>query len=186
MSSILIAAENFHTRQQELESIFGPLAGRPRARSFWKSNGLDFLLGLGSWPSDDNLSSARHQSRIDDVYLNYYEIWQPISPRQPKKYRLEKAYLHVIAASAGGAKEEELLALHCDPTLAPSEPSYNYRSGPHFHFASTKRRLKKAHIALCLTSLPYACSSLDGFASSWRQVIKMVDEEIFPNLIDVT
>ncbi len=90
--------------------------------------------------------------------------------------------MHLDAPYGKGTGDEEVLALHCDPMSAASDPSYPYKRGPHLHISGNKRDISKAHIALCLTNLDETCSGPDAISVAFSAIITMISKELLPRL----
>lgn len=95
MSGLVIAHQAFGKRRLTLEKIFRPLARSNRVEVFFQSYANQTYVGLGRNTFGTKLRNARHPSRIDTVFLNYFEVWLP--ERGGTQLSLEKAYLHLVS-----------------------------------------------------------------------------------------
>jgi hypothetical protein len=166
-------------RWNVIRKLFAPLTPNNRPLTFFKPTPQGGIVALGTDNFGTNPRLARHVSKLPDVFLNYYEIW--IAQREAKAFRLDKAYFHLDTPRPDGGNTE-LLAIHCDAFVRQAEPSALYKRGPHVHVAGAARNLQRAHIALCLASLDTICSDFTAYSTAFGAIVKMVDDEVFPNL----
>jgi len=169
-----------NTRWSTLQNIFRPLAPKGHVEPFFRFTARGAIAGLGRDTFGNNLRLARHSSRVDGIFINYFEIWLPV--KSTPTFALEKAYFHLDAPLPDGLGDEEIFALHCDALAAHSEASYVYKRGPHLHISGNKRDISKSHIALCLSDLDRTCSDFDAYSSAFKRIIKMIDDELLPYL----
>ena len=123
-----------------------------------------------------NPEEAIVPTRLFGVSLNYYEIWRPLGGTE--KYYLDRAYMH-IHLTTGGAKRQ-VLALHCDPALNPSEHHYQYKRGPHMHIEGAVPSVSRAHISVCLLDNELGGAEIGRLTTSFRAAVVMVAKELFP------
>ena len=180
MSRIILTHKAFGKRRLTLEKIFRPLSPSNRVDVFFRSGANQTCIGLGQDTFGTKLRNARHPSRINTVFLNYFEVWVP--KKGGTEFSLEKAYLHIDMPLNDGQNDEEVLAVHCDPNATDSEPSFVYKKGPHLHISGNKRDISKAHIALCLPEIDAVCANVDQFSNAYSEILHMINEEIFPYL----
>lgn len=179
MPGLIVQADQLPKRRQLIQRVFRPLSPTQHSHVFQRPVGSSVSFGLGGDPGTD-LRAARHRSRNNRVFLNYFEVWR--SEQRATAFSLEKAYLHLDVPLPNGRGDEEALALHCDPALASTEQAYMYKRGPHFHISGNKRDISKSHIALCLTNLEQTCSDLDAFNAAFAALLKMIGDEILERL----
>jgi hypothetical protein len=180
MDGISLASEKLLKRRLSVQKLFKPLVPRNHVRVFLRSGSENVLLGLGQDNFGTSLRSARHPSRVESLFLNYFEIWR--SEKGGALFTLERAYLHLDAPYPDGTGDEEVLALHCDPAIDRSTPSFTYKRGPHLHVSGNKRDISKAHIALCLNDLQKTCSDVNAFSAALTLIAGMINDELLPHL----
>ena len=178
MSEIIIAGSKLSKRKLAIQKLFRPLSRSSHVDTFYRLGADEVLIGLGIDNFGGSLRSARHPSKFEHIFLNYFEVWRP--KLDGKNLYLTKAYFHLDQPNQDGSGDEELLALHCDPAIPKTESSYQYKRGPHLHIAGARWDLSKAHIAMCLTNLDHDCSNIDTLTNALDRIIKMIDEELMP------
>lgn len=180
MANIILTEKQLERRRLTLQNTFRDIARSSRVKVFFKYGATSAVIGLGNENIGTNYRSARHPSRIENFFINYFEIWSIQSGGA--RFHLEKAYLHLDSPYSDGTGDEEILALHCDPTIAQQAASYIYKRGPHLHIASNRKSFGKAHIALCLSDLENVCEDYGKFSNAFSQIVTMIDQEFLPNL----
>jgi hypothetical protein len=180
MTNIVLNERQLERRRLTLQSTFRDIARSNRVEVFYKYGTTTAVIGLGNENFGTDYRSARHPSRVENFFINYFEVWSIQSGGA--RFHLEKAYLHLLSPYSDGTGDEEILALHCDPTILPHEASYLYKRGPHLHISSRRKNFGKAHIALCLNELDNVCEDYGKFSSAFSEIIGMIDKEFLPNL----
>lgn len=177
---LLLSQEKMRSRTPELQNLFSALIRFPPAQVFWRSHQTQIFTGLGPDNVGTNLREARHPSRVKEVFINYFEVWNSLEGG--KRFVLDRAYFHLDIPRADGTGDEELLALHCDPNTDPSDPSYSYKRGPHMHLAFKRYDFHKSHIALCIQNIEKTCSDFRIFSEAFADLIEMINREFLERL----
>ena len=140
------------------------------------------LLIAGARPSGESPRTAYQRTRIDGVLLNYYEAWARIAASG--KFGIEKSYLHIdVIYPEQQTDTREMLAVHFDPRIPKTTPSFNYMRGPHLHASGwQKTNLSKRHISLCLQTIDQICTDIDQFADAFERAIQMIDDELLDHV----
>jgi len=175
MAGILANLQTVNKRRLAIQKLFKPLARSSRVEVFRRSIGSDVVFGLGQ--NTPQLRAARHATRHDGIFMNYYEIWNQYDAKA--SYCLNKAYLHIHMANRNGTEDEELLALHTDPMTPAIDPSFKYKRGPHLHFSKAPGDLSKSHVALCLSDIDNVCNNMATFSNALDSAVGMINDEFF-------
>jgi hypothetical protein len=166
-------------RWQRLKKVFGPITPNGHVETFVSPSPTQVIVGLARHP-DTNLRQLRHPTRVSNIFINYFEIWRNLE--QSDRFALDKAYFHLDTPLSAGRASEEILAIHCDALAKEGEVAFVYKRGPHLHISGNKRDISKAHIALCLSDLERTCSDMNAYWKAFTSIIKMVGDEILPQL----
>jgi hypothetical protein len=121
----------------------------------------------------------RVPTRVPSIYFNYYEVWVPI--RSSDRLLLERAYLHIHRRRDRDDQDVQLLALHTDPLLPDTAPSYIYKRGPHLHIGGANPNIDRAHIALCMNDPAQGGENLEMLTSTMAKCVAMIDQEVLPH-----
>jgi hypothetical protein len=156
------------------------MAKTDNVKVFFRPGATQVVLGLGNDNFGDQLRSARQASRLDNVFVNYFEVWTV--QKGGREFLLDKAYMHLDVPYADGSGDEEVLALHCDPTTPQYDSAYRFKRGLHLHISSRKRDISKAHLALCHGAWEETCSNYESFSNAISSIVKMIDLELLPKL----
>jgi hypothetical protein len=143
---------------------------------FFRAGATTTVIGLGRDTFGDELRRARLASRLQNVFVNYFEVWA--IQRGGREFLLDKAYMHLDVPFLDGSGDEEVLALHCDPATPNNDPAFAYKRGPHLHISSKKRDISKAHIALCHGHLEDACGDYEAFSKAIGAIVQMINVEL--------
>ena len=177
---LFLSSDQIRSRTPELQSLFSALIKFQPAQVFWRIHQTQIFTGLGPDNVGTNLREARHHSRVNKVFINYFEVWNSLDGG--KRYMLDRAYFHLDISRPDGTGDEELLALHCDPNIDPSDPSYSYKRGPHMHLAFKRFDFHKSHISLCIQNVDKTCSDFRIFSKTFADVIEMINIEFMERL----
>ena len=128
-----------------------------------------------------NADWVRVKTKVDGVFINYYEVW--VSDRDTKEYLLERAYMHVHLKKSNEAADKQILCLHCDPLLKSSDQSFSYKRGPHLHVLGASPNIDRSHIAICLTDPNYGGADIHILTHTLQSAVKMIEREIFPHYL---
>ena len=109
-------------RRQLLQGLFKPLTRSNRVEVFLRSRAASVQLGLGQNNFGESLRAARYRSRVDVIFLDYFEKWVVLNASTD--YTLEKAYLHLDSVHEGSQREKELIALDCSPMTSKNDPGF--------------------------------------------------------------
>jgi len=180
MPLIITDPSTLNKRRQRVQKIFEPLAKTNRVDVFFHSGANKAVIGLGLDTYGSDLRRARYPSRYDRIYVNYFEIW--IAQEAGETFFLEKSCMHLDTPYPDGTGDEEVLALHCDPSLDGKDPESIFKRGPHLLLSGNRRDIKKSHIALCLTNLESSISSIDSLSTALDKSVSMIDSELLPRL----
>jgi|SRR5215510_923567 len=178
MTGIILTEKKLERRRLALQQVFRAVARSSRVEVFYQYGATSIIIGLGKENFGSDLRRARHPSRISNIFVNYFEVW--LAQKGGVQFLLDKAYMHLDIPFADGTGDEEVLALHCDPTIAETDPSYTYKRGPHLHISGNKRDISRAHIALCLSDIERSCHNYDAFSKVFAEIILMIDHELLP------
>jgi hypothetical protein len=178
MTGIVISLRKLKLRRQVLQRIFENIARTTNVTVFFRSSATTTVIGLGPDTFGDQLRRARLPSRVQNIFLNYFEVWT--IQKGGREFQLEKAYMHLDKPFPDGSGDEEVLALHCDPVTPQYDPAFVYKRGPHLHVSSNKTDISKAHIALCHGKLESACSDYEAFSTAITAIVQMINAELLP------
>ncbi|HJM93322.1 MAG: hypothetical protein QGG19_14005 [Alphaproteobacteria bacterium] len=142
MSLIITDPSTLNKHRQRVQKIFKPLAKTNHVDVFFRSGTNKVAIGLGRDTYGSDLSRARHPSRYDSIYVNYFEIW--IAQEAGETFFLEKSCMHLDTPYPDGTGDEEVLALHCDPSLDGKGSESIFKRGPHLHLSGNRRDIKRA------------------------------------------
>lgn len=173
---VVISVRILEKRQQRLQVIFGRISRSSIVPVFFRSTSSAALIGLGKDLFGRDLRSVRLATRVESIFVNYYEVW--LSQSGGREFNLEKAYLHLDRPYPDGTGDQEVLALHCDPIIPESDPSFLYKRGPHLHISSKMHDISRAHIALCHGEVEDTCNNYEAFSNSLSSAIQMIDAEL--------
>ena len=178
--TLSISAQEATARWKLFRKTFGPITPNGRVAAFVRPTPTQVVAALGRDGSVSELRQLRHPCRIANIFINYFEIWR--AAQEPDQLQLDKAYFHLDTPFSAGRSNEEILSIHCDALITPGEVAFIYKRGPHLHVSGNKRDISKAHIALCLSDLDRTCSDMKVYWSAFTAIIKMVGDEILPQL----
>jgi len=102
----------------------------------------------------------------------YFEAWRVATRNQ---YVLDQAYLNVYERI--GMQEQEVVCLHCDPSLPDAEHE-RYKRGPHIHMSIAGSPFDSAHIALQGPDLGPVLRSTDTLHDALAWGVEMIRDEI--------
>ena len=180
MSLIITDPYTLNKRRQRVQKIFKPLAKTNRVDVFFHSGANKAVIGLGRDIYGSDLRRARHPSRYDSIYVNYFEIW--IAQEAGETFFLEKSCMHLDTPYPDGTGDEKVSALHCDPSLNGKDSGSIFKHGPHLHISGNKRDIKKSHISLFLTNFDTSTSSIDTLSTALDKIVSMINSELLPRL----
>jgi len=103
----------------------------------------------------------------------YFEAWRVATRNQ---YVLDQAYLNVYERI--GMQEQEVVCLHCDPSLSPDAEHERYKRGPHIHMSIAGLPFDSAHIALQGPDLGPVLRSTDTLHDALAWGVEMIRDEI--------
>jgi hypothetical protein len=178
--TLRISAPEATARWKLFKRTFGPITPNGQVVSFVRSTPTQVVAALGRDRSASELRQLRHPCRVAHIFINYFEIWRVA--QEPEQFLLDKAYFHLDTPLNAGRSNEEILSIHCDALVTTGEVAFIYKRGPHLHVSGNKRDISKAHIALCLSDLDRTCSDMKIYWSAFTSIIKMVGDEILPQL----
>ena len=112
------------------------------------------------------IDAARH-------YAMYFEDWRS---EARNLFVLDKAYLNVYLRTE--MSETEIVCLHCDPSLPPSDEHAKYKRGPHIHMSVAGSPYDAAHIALQGPDLTPILNSTDSLHKALAWGVQMIRDEI--------
>ena len=118
----------------------------------------------------------RFLTRVARVRASYHELWQETRTRS--QYRLAQMYLALYEVDRLHDREQELLALHSDPSLEEDLSEDRYKRGPHLHVVSVPAGFHRAHLSLELSSLQSILSSCTALTESMTQLVQMISDEV--------
>lgn len=177
--TLVLAESELTKRRQNLKRTFRPITPNGKVETFFRATASGVITGLGRELIGNDLRSVRHPSRVANIYINYFEVWQL---DREDRFNLDKAYFHLDATLHASQLSEEIIAIHCDALAKEGEVAFIYKRGPHLHVSGNKRDFSKAHIALCLGELDAVCSDMGKYSNNFSAIIKMVGDEILPQL----
>jgi len=103
----------------------------------------------------------------------YFEAWR-IEARN--RFVLDQAYLNIYARV--GANEQEIVCLHCDPSLPPDADHARYKRGPHIHMSIAGSPFDAAHLALNGPDPDPVLKSADTLHGALAWGVEMIRDEI--------
>ena len=103
----------------------------------------------------------------------YFEAWRVATRNQ---YVLDQAYLNVYERI--GMQEQEVVCLHCDPSLSPDAEHERYKRCPHIHMSIAGSPFDSAHIALQGPDLGPVLRSTDTLHDALAWGVEMIRDEI--------
>jgi hypothetical protein len=174
-----IEASKLDKRGQEITKLLGPIVPKGQRLACRKrvlNRQVVLSAYLGSQPTEAEPDLWRFTTRISRIRASYHERWLQTDFRQEAFY-LERAYLHLYLRS-GLNKEDEILALHCDPNEAQSERHFLYKAGPHVHMSTAMNPLQHSHLALNNSNLTEVLSSVPNLTAALKTAIAMVDDQV--------
>jgi hypothetical protein len=115
-------------------------------------------------------------TRASNVLMNYYETWR--QTKEADEYYLDRVYMHMHIVAR--PKPQQVLSLHCDPSMNASDAHFRYRRGPHFHIEGATPNVSRAHISLCLVDQHLGGSDLRALTSSFGEAVQLIASELFP------
>jgi len=123
-----------------------------------------------------NPEEALVRTRVPKLLMNYYESWR--QEGQADRYCLDRAYMHIHLALRNNP--QQLLSLHCDPSLRRSEAHFRYKRGPHVHIEGANPSVSHAHISLCISDEQLGGTDLDAITNTFGAAVRMIAAELFP------
>ncbi len=112
-----------------------------------------------------------------DFRCAYHEIWESADERL-RIYELYRAYFTLFRVPRRQPKEDDLLALHCDPMIKDSDPHAFYKRGPHLHVIFAGYPLSRAHFALNQVYLSDILESIESLSFALAVAINMLKEQV--------
>lgn len=147
--------------------------------------GRNYVVGLVAKGVDPSSVTVPDEMRIATkavgIFINYHEVWLPDSGSAT--YEMERAYLHVHQKTSRDAPDRQILSLHCDPKLEPTDASFRYKRGPHIHLGGADPNIDRAHISVCLTDANMGGNDVGAISSTLSAAVSMIDAEIFPHYL---
>jgi hypothetical protein len=116
------------------------------------------------------------RTRAPNVLMNYYETWR--KGGEADEYYLDILYMHMHIAAR--PKSQQVLSLHCDPSMRSSEPHYRYKRGPHFHFEGAAPDVSRAHVSVCLVDRHLGGSNLEALMATFGEEVRLIAAELLP------
>ncbi len=171
---VTVPADIVLTREVCLQEQFKEFVPYRVSRTFRRQGRFDQItIGLGDLDSSLDPALARQLCLLNNVALNYYEVWQ--SKDRGRSYVLNRAYLHLFVSTSPNA-EDQILAIHCDPQTTDN----HYKKGLHLHLKSHPINLARAHLSLCLPKIDGVISDYTGFSVAYSAMLRMLKGEVFP------
>lgn len=188
MPSIYAAIDELSVRPNAVREMLHPLVAYPggergpgfirceKAKVFRRGQ---YVLGVhGGGVSDAaDYPSWRFSTYRTDFRCRYYEVWEPTDGRH-LTYALNRAYFTLFRVSSRPAREDTLLALHCDPIIEDTERHAAYKQGPHLHLDVAGDPLSHAHIALDRIHLAEILESVGSLSSALAAAVIMLKEQV--------
>lgn len=187
MPGIHVDMDELSTRPATVKEILHPLVVDPdgkkppkfiqceRAPSLARRQHILAVHGGGH--TDTNYQTWRFSTYRWDFWCKYYEIWVSVDERS-FVYELNRAYFTLFQVFRRPPREENLLALHCDPIVEDADPHALYKQGPHLHMDFAEDPLPHAHIALNRSHLAEVLQSADSLSVAFAAAISMLKEQI--------
>ena len=173
------------SRGEQICAMLRPLTGRARLAQAARQNPRELLIAVHSGARPDTSPTDwRFTTITTGVRASYHERWLP-SDETKKRYYLERAYLHLYRR-LDGARETEILALHCDPNEPDDAGLLRhalYKRGPHIHVKGAPQPLPHSHIALNVGELPTVLSSAVSLSAAMASGILMIRDQVL-DIID--
>lgn len=135
------------------------------------------LAGHSGVSPDVDYRDWRISTYRRDFRCRYYEIWEPADERF-QTYKLYRAYLTLFRIPRRQPTEDDLIALHCDPTIDESEPHALYKRGPHLHMSFAGHPYSHAHLALNQGHLTDTLKDIESLSNALATSIGMLKEQI--------
>jgi hypothetical protein len=124
-------------------------------------------------PPSSNFRDWRFTIGVGRYYAMYFEAW---SEEIKNRYVLDQAYLNIYERTA--TTEEEIVCLHCDPSLSADADHAKYKRGPHIHMSVAGFPYKRAHIALQGPDIVPVLRSTEALHSALAWGVEMIRDEI--------
>jgi len=184
VAPVHVVAERYRAASAVLEPLFSRKADMNVRRL---GAGRSFVVGLvprgvnpATITAPDHL---RVPTRATGVFINYYEVWLPLSGSSD--YQLERVYLHVYRRANREDVDQQLLSLHCDPALAVGSDSYIYKRGPHLHVGGAIPNIDRAHVSLCIGDDDLGGKDVDSLTYKFAVAVEMISDEFFPHYVGI-
>lgn len=182
--SIRLSQEAVIGRQRAVSKLIEPLVqskDRLEVRRLGASkNYVVGLLPKGENPSNVmDPATVRVAAKVDGIFLNYHEVWLPISASAD--YELERMYLHIHQKRDRTDIDRQVLCFHCDVRLRTDLTHTVHKRLPHLHLLGGDPDLSKAHLPVCVNDVELGGSNLRSLSITFEKTIRMIEEEIFPH-----
>jgi hypothetical protein len=182
MQIVTSSVQLHRNRKSNVRNLLAPLLSQPPNIAVEQIGFARNRYTLGLIPKNRAPSSIQNPedavvtTRVPGVLLNYYEMWSPVEGTD--SYSLRRAYMHLHLGR--GSAVRQIMALHCDPEMSPSDQHYKYKRGPHLHLEGAQPSVSRAHISLCLLDQQLGGADIVRLTNSMRAAVEMVGSELFP------
>ena len=110
------------------------------------------------------------------IRAQYFEIW--ISNESESEWQLCQACLHLFLVQSHDDPLEEILAIHCEPSLLATSDKLRFKRGPHVHLKAAKHPIGKAHFPLNLGHLEEVLSTIDNLGKALSDAVHIAQLEV--------
>lgn len=183
MVEIVASEKDVVGRKSDIVRSLSPLVDRSQFDVRQLPHGIHYTLGVlpkgQAAGAVDNAALTRVPTKIQGIYLNYYEIWSRNAAGD--QYKLNKAHLHVHRKRTREDEDKQILCLHCDLLAIPPSAEMDYRRGPHLHVMGAIPNIDRSHIALCLNDPNFGGRDMATLTQTFADAVRMIGYEIFPH-----
>lgn len=111
---------------------------------------------------------------------SYVEHWY--EDKADSMWFLERAYLTLYQVDAVHDTEDEILAIHTEPSIDPKKPSGCYRRCPHLHVIRVPGNLHRAHLALEFGQAEENLASVATLTGALSRAVQMLSDEVLDRI----
>jgi len=170
-----LAEKDLARRGTRIMKLLRPISLRQSGPAFSKVPGPTYII-FGAHdearPTSD-YRDWRFSITVPGFVAMYFELWRFESR---DRYLLEKAYLNIYKRVDAG--EEEVICLHCDPSLSEEADHVKYKRGPHIHMSVAGYPYSRAHIALRGPDVSEKLESAESIHNALTWGIEMIRDEV--------
>lgn len=181
MAVVLLDSDQVYSRGPEVRRLLRILSRDPRGPA-WETRSSAGCVLIGTYDGSRIASQPdewRFATKVPTFWAMYNETWRQTEDGSGQ-YSLTKAYLHIYRTQDPW-KEDEILALHCDPEEEddPSNPQAAvYKRCPHLHISAAEDPIPKAHLALAAGHIDQVLETASSLTEALRCGMEMIRHEV--------